>query len=65
MCFSKHKEKHMDKREEWCRKRVIERFRGGDPEWYLDHSRKPIQTTSRTSVEIEEIVKYVRLELHN
>jgi acetyl-CoA carboxylase carboxyltransferase component len=30
MCFSKHKEKHMDKREEWRRRRAIERHLRGE-----------------------------------
>lgn len=82
----------MDEREEWCRRRAIERylrgekprticvglgrtepwfykwlkrFRQGDPDWYQEHSRKPLQLALRTSKEIEEIVKLARLELYN
>ena len=82
----------MDEREEWRRRRAVERhlrgekartiwvslgrterwlykwlerFREGDSEWYRGHPRQPIQTPSRTSEELEEIVKYVRLELYN
>ena len=82
----------MDEREEWRRRRAVERhlrgekarticvslgrtdrwlykwlerFHEGDPEWHRGHSRKPIQIASRTSEEIEEMVKYVRLELYN
>lgn len=50
--------------ERWLYK-WLDRFREGDPEWYRDHSRKPIQSPSRTSEEIEQIVKYVRLEMYN
>jgi len=82
----------MEEREEWCRKRAVERYlRGEKPRticvclgrteqwfykwlkrfgegealWYQEHSRKPVQMPSRTPKEIEEIVKYVRLELYN
>jgi transposase len=73
----------MDEREEWRRRRAVERhlrgekarticvglgrterwlykwlerFHEGGPEWYRGYSRKPIQTPSRTSSEIEEVV---------
>jgi len=43
----------------------LKRFHEGKDEWYREHSRKPVQMPSRTPKEIEEIVKYVRLELYN
>jgi len=82
----------MEEREEWCRKRAIERYLRGEKakaicvslgrterwlykwlkrfgedeaEWYREHSRKPLQIPSRVPKEIEEIVKFVRLELYN
>jgi len=54
----------MGRKERWLYK-WLKRYRSGEPEWYREYSRRPIQTLSRTSVEIEEIVKHVRLQLYN
>ena len=43
----------------------IERSLSGDPLWYQDKSRKPAHNAQRTAVEIEAIVKIVRLSLYN
>jgi transposase InsO family protein len=43
----------------------LERYQEGDTDWYQGHSQKPSQTSSRTPEEIEEIVKYIRLEMYN
>ena len=50
--------------EQWFYK-WLKRFHEGGPDWYRERSRKPFQVPTRTSGEIEEIVKYVRLELYN
>jgi len=43
----------------------VKRHSEDDPLWFEDHSRKPLSTPHRTPVEIEEIVKFVRLSLYN
>ena len=43
----------------------VQRFDLNNPEWYEDRSKKPISNPQRTSTEIEEIVKMVRLSLYN
>ena len=43
----------------------LERYQTGEAEWYREHSRRPIQSPSRTPAELEEIVKHVRLQLYN
>jgi len=43
----------------------IKRFDDHDDSWFEDRSRRPLVTTNRTSSEIEEIVKMVRLNLYN
>jgi transposase InsO family protein len=50
--------------EQWLYK-WLGRFHSGRPEWYRECSRKPVQVPSRTSAEIEGIVKLFRLELYN
>jgi len=50
--------------EQWFYK-WLKRYQEGDPEWYRERSRKPIHVPARSSEEIEEIVKFVRLELYN
>jgi len=50
--------------EQWFYK-WLKRYQEGGPEWYRDQSRRPHQTIPRTSAEIEEIVRYVRLHLYN
>ncbi len=54
----------LDRTERWLYK-WVERYHGGDPEWYREHLRRPVQVASRTSEEVEGIVKYIRLELYN
>lgn len=54
----------LDRTERWLYK-WLERYRSGDPEWYRERLRRPIQVASRTSEETEGIVKYLRLELYN
>jgi hypothetical protein len=41
----------------------VKRHGGNDPLWFENRSRKPLSTPRRTPVEIEEIVKLVRLNL--
>lgn len=43
----------------------VNRHDVGDTSWYEDRSRRPLETPNRTPSEIEEIVKMVRLNLHN
>ena len=43
----------------------LERFRGGDPEWFRERSRRPLHSPRRSSNEIEQIVTMVRLSLYN
>jgi transposase InsO family protein len=43
----------------------LERYKSGDPEWYREHSRQPSLMPSHVSREVEEVVKFVRLELYN
>ena len=43
----------------------VKRFSEDDPLWYENRSRCPRVTPNRTSSEIEEIVKMVRLNLYN
>jgi len=50
--------------EQWLYK-WLKRFREGDPDWYQEYSRKPLHVPTRSSAEIEAIVKHVRLELYN
>ena len=45
--------------------RWLRRSHSGGTQWYRERSRRPAQTPSRLSVEIEEIVKFVRLALYN
>ena len=50
--------------EQWLYK-WLKRFQEGDPEWYRERSRKPAHVPLRSCEEIEEIVKFIRLELYN
>ena len=43
----------------------VRRFNEEDPLWFEDRSRRPLTTSNRTSSEIEEIVKLIRLNLYN
>ena len=43
----------------------LKRYKEGNERWYQDRSRRPLQNPNRTSYEIEEIVKMVRLNLYN
>lgn len=43
----------------------VKRFNAHDPLWSEDRSRRPLMTVNRTSFEIEEIVKMIRLNLYN
>lgn len=43
----------------------LDRYRGGDPEWFRERSRRPFNSPRRSSKEIEEIVTMVRLSLYN
>ena len=43
----------------------VKRHSEDDPFWFEDRSRKPLSTPCRTPAEIEEIVKFVRLNLYN
>lgn len=43
----------------------IRRFNECDDDWNKDLSRRPLETPNRTPLEIEEIVKMVRLSLYN
>jgi len=43
----------------------VKRHSEDDPLWFEDRSRKPLSTPHRIPVEIEEIVKLVRLNLYN
>jgi hypothetical protein len=43
----------------------VKRYSEEDPSWFEDRSRKPLSTPHRTPIEIEEIVKMVRLNLYN
>ncbi|PLX98864.1 MAG: IS481 family transposase ISGme9 [Desulfuromonas sp.] len=43
----------------------IKRFNDYDDSWFEDRSRRPLVTSNRTSTEIEEVVKMVRLNLYN
>lgn len=43
----------------------VKRYNRDDPSWFEDCSRKPHSTPHRTSNEIEQIVKTVRLNLYN
>lgn len=43
----------------------VKRFDPDDPTWCQDRSRRPINSPRRTPIEIEEIVKIIRLNLYN
>ena len=43
----------------------VDRFVSNDPSWCQERSRRPTGCPGRTPVEIEEIVKLVRLHLYN
>jgi putative transposase len=43
----------------------VKRFVEGDPFWVASRSQRPLITPTRTPLEIEEIVKLVRLNLYN
>lgn len=43
----------------------LERFHTGDAQWFRDRPKRPKHFTSQTGTDIEEIIKYVRLELYN
>jgi len=43
----------------------VKRYSKSDASWCEDHSRRPCVTPNHTSVEIEEIVKLIRLSLYN
>ena len=43
----------------------VSRFLDGDPFWVEKRSQRPLSTPTRTPLEIEEIVKLVRLNLYN
>ncbi len=43
----------------------VKRFDANDPDWSKDHSKRPISSPKRTPVEIEEIIKMIRLNLYN
>lgn len=43
----------------------IKRFDPNDPDWCQDRSKRPINSPQRTSAEIEEIIKMVRMNLYN
>lgn len=43
----------------------VKRFDADDPTWYHDRSRCPLERPHRTPLEIEEIVKTIRLSLYN
>ena len=43
----------------------VNRFHEGDPFWVESRSPRPLATPTRTPSQIEEIVKLVRLNLHN
>ncbi len=43
----------------------VKRYKSGDPAWCQDQSKQPRISPRRTSHEIEEIVKMVRLSLYN
>jgi transposase InsO family protein len=43
----------------------VKRYRSGDPAWCQDQSKQPRMSPHRTTEEIEEIVKMVRLSLYN
>jgi len=50
--------------EQWFYK-WLKRFREGDPQWFQERARTPEHVPLRSSQEIEEVVKFVRLELYN
>jgi len=43
----------------------LKRYKGGDPEWYVERSRRPAENPNRTEQEIVEIIKFVRQSLYN
>ena len=43
----------------------VKRHNENDPLWFEDRCRKPLSAPHRTSSEIEEIIKFVRLKLYN
>lgn len=43
----------------------VKRFDEGGASWFEDRSRRPLVTSNRTTSEIEEIVKLIRLNLYN
>lgn len=43
----------------------LDRYRSGDNEWFKECDRKPLQNPNRTPAEIEELIKFTRLELYN
>ena len=43
----------------------VNRFDQDNPTWFHDRSRSPISNPHRTPLEIEEIVKMIRLNLYN
>ncbi len=43
----------------------VSRYTNDDPAWCEEHSRRPRSSPDRTPAEIEDIVKKVRLSLHN
>jgi transposase InsO family protein len=43
----------------------VERYNPNNPDWYKEESKHPYNCPSRTKREIEEIVKFVRLNLYN
>lgn len=50
--------------EQWFYK-WLKRFQEGELDWYQERSRKPLQMSTRTAVETEGIVKFIRAELDN
>ena len=54
----------LGKSRSWLYKWVT-RFDPDDPTWCQDRSRRPINSPHRTPIEIEEIVKMIRLNLYN
>jgi hypothetical protein len=43
----------------------VKRYRKDDSSWFEDRSRRPLSNPHRTPIEIEQIVKMVRLNLYN
>jgi transposase InsO family protein len=54
----------LDRSRSWLYK-WLSRFSAEEASWFQSHSKRPLNSPRRTSTEIEQIVKLVRLSLYN